>query len=599
MLTFNDNKAGMTGLDKQKITKIIEENTSGSYSSFSKKQQQRIDEKVSEIKNRLESATREERQGAELFMKNLENKLEAGRDLSRDCVCIDMDAYFAAVEMRDNPALRTVPMAVGSSAMLSTSNYLARRFGVRAGMPGFISKKLCPNLTLVPGNYSKYSKVSRQFSEIFMEYDGDVGMMSLDEAYIDLTDYVTMRTEKRVLKRHRYGGDCPCWLPRVTDPPDSENIEIDSSECPKCAKTRIIYYDDVEFGVGREEIVREIRFRVEQLTGLTCSAGIAANFMLAKICSDFNKPNGQFVLENDREKILEFLEELPIRKVGGIGRVSEAHLQSMEIRTVGDMLFKKALFPLCFSPLAQESFLRTALGLPGRPSSSDPRRKSISVERTFSPTSDFKILIAEHAEICRMLEEDIRKSGVTGGKTITLKLKLSSFDVLTRSLTPSEVVTSLDDIQKYSMELLERERGKEIRLLGVRLSQLVFEEEKKSKTITDFWNEKKQQMASEDVMSSDDNDIIMMDTRPCPICGEDVESQLEILNCHVDECILKMGDTSDGPDLICVTVEKKAKKPEIQKTSGGKVQSKKRKTQEQKTVAKRKVATIDSFWKKI
>ncbi|EGT51597.1 CBN-POLK-1 protein [Caenorhabditis brenneri] len=588
MLTFNDNKAGMGGLDKEKITKVIEENTSASYSSFSKKQQSRIDEKVAEIKNRIEKATREEKQKAENSMKNLEIKLEASRDLSRDCVCIDMDAYFAAVEMRDDPKLRTIPMAVGSSAMLSTSNYLARRFGVRAGMPGFISKKLCPELTLVPGNYPKYTKVSRQFSEIFMEYDGDVGMMSLDEAYIDLTEYVANRTEKRIFTRHRYGGDCPCWLPRVPEDEDIENLQFEDSECTKCSKNRRAYFDDVEFGVGREEVVREMRFRVEQLTGLTCSAGIAANFMLAKICSDFNKPNGQFVLENDRNVILEFLEKLPIRKVGGIGRVSEAHLQSMDIRTVGDMLLQKALFPLCFSPLAQESFLRTALGLPGRPSSSDPRRKSISVERTFSPTSDFQMLCDVHLEICQMLEEDIRKAGVIGGKTITLKLKLSSFDVLTRSLTPSDTVSSLEDIQKYSLELLEKEKGKEIRLLGVRLSQLVFEEEKKSKTITDFWNDAKQQKPLSSPEDADE--IIMMDTRPCPICGADVENQLEILNRHVDECIQKMTD-EESPELICISVEtkKKVEKPVVF--------SKKRKIQEKKPAAK-KVATIDSFWKK-
>ncbi|UMM25943.1 hypothetical protein L5515_005549 [Caenorhabditis briggsae] len=610
MLTFNDNKAGMSGLDKEKITKVIEENTSASYSEFSKKQQSRIEEKVLEIKNRLSTATKEERQGAEHLMKNMETKLESQRDLSRDCVCIDMDAYFAAVEMRDDPKLRTIPMAVGSAAMLSTSNYLARRFGVRAGMPGFISKKLCPNLTLVPGNYTKYSKISRQFSEIFAEYDGDVGMMSLDEAYIDLTDYVAARTEKRTLKRHRYGGDCPCWLPRVPDSESPESLDSEESECPKCSKTRKIYYDDVEFGIGREEIVREIRFRVEQKTGLTCSAGIAANFMLAKICSDFNKPNGQYVLENDREKILEFLRDLPIRKVGGIGRVSEAHLQSMDIRTVGDMLQKASLFPLCFSQLTQESFLRTALGLPGRPSSSDPRRKSISVERTFSPTADFKILLLEHSEICRMLEEDIRKSGVTGGKTITLKLKLSSFDVLTRSLTPSEVVTTLEDIQKFSLELLEKESGKEIRLLGVRLSQLVFEEEKKSKTIQEFWNDAKLKIQnSEDVTSSPD-DIIEMETRKCPICGDEVETGggrlLEFLNRHVDECILKMSQEDvETPDLICISVEKNTEKNKKRNLNFQKYQNsnlappKKRKIQEKNQMGTtKKVATIDSFWKK-
>ncbi|CCD62143.1 DNA polymerase kappa [Caenorhabditis elegans] len=461
-------------------------------------------------------------------------------------------------------------------------------------MPGFISNKLCPSLTIVPGNYPKYTKVSRQFSQIFMEYDSDVGMMSLDEAFIDLTDYVASNTEKKTFKRHRFGGDCPCWLPRFDENENTlEDLKIEESICPKCEKSRKIYYDHVEFGTGREEAVREIRFRVEQLTGLTCSAGIASNFMLAKICSDLNKPNGQYVLENDKNAIMEFLKDLPIRKVGGIGRVCEAQLKAMDIQTVGDMNLKKNLYPLCFTPLSQESFLRTALGLPGRPSESDPRRKSISVERTFSPTSDFNILLEEHQEICRMLEEDVRKSGIVGGKTVTLKLKLSSFDVLTRSLTPSDVVKSLEDIQKFSLELLEKEKGKEIRLLGVRLSQLIFEEDekKRSKTITEFWNEKKLQIqnlqGSENV---DDDDVIMMDTRPCPICGTDVENRLDVMNCHVDECILKV-QNDDGPELICVSVENKStQKPERPST-------KKRKLQEKRPKAK-KMVTIDSFWKK-
>ncbi|ETN73125.1 DNA polymerase IV domain protein [Necator americanus] len=122
-------------------------------------------------------------------------KLECTRDLQRDCVHIDMDAYFAAVEMRDDPRLRTVPMAVGSMAMLSTSNYIARRFGVRAAMPGFIAKKLCPQLEIVDVNFRKYKQESAIFEAIFAEYDEDLSMGSLDEAYLDLTAYVAARSE--------------------------------------------------------------------------------------------------------------------------------------------------------------------------------------------------------------------------------------------------------------------------------------------------------------------------------------------------------------------------------------------------------------------
>lgn len=110
------------------------------------------------------------------------------RDLSRTIVHVDMDMFYAAVEMRDNPALRGVPMAVGGMGMLSTSNYAARKFGVRAAMPGFIAKKLCPNLVIVPGNMEKYAAVSEVVRGVFKEYDPNFAPMSLDEAYLDLTD---------------------------------------------------------------------------------------------------------------------------------------------------------------------------------------------------------------------------------------------------------------------------------------------------------------------------------------------------------------------------------------------------------------------------
>ncbi|KIH52396.1 hypothetical protein ANCDUO_17503 [Ancylostoma duodenale] len=188
----------MAGLDKERISKIIESNTSENYSNFSKKQQDRINEKTAAIKKRLEAVTPAEWARAEKEMDELAAKLECHRDLRRDCVHIDMDAYFAAVEMRDDPRLRTVPMAVGSMAMLSTSNYIARRFGVRAAMPGFIAKKLCPQLELVHGNYDKYKRESAIFEAIFAEYDEDVSMGSLDEAYLELTAYVHDRLSVRL-----------------------------------------------------------------------------------------------------------------------------------------------------------------------------------------------------------------------------------------------------------------------------------------------------------------------------------------------------------------------------------------------------------------
>ena len=153
-----------------------------------------------------------------------------------------MDMFYAAVEIRDNPSLADVPLAVGNMQMIATSNYVARKYGVRAAMPGFIGVQLCPNLIFVNCNYTKYAAVSKVFKDIVAEYDPHFVSLGLDEVNMDVTNYL-------------------------------QKNEIDNDE-------------------GRQELAHLIRTRVYEETKLTCSAGIAPNRMLAKICSDWNKPNG-------------------------------------------------------------------------------------------------------------------------------------------------------------------------------------------------------------------------------------------------------------------------------------------------------------------
>jgi DNA polymerase kappa len=153
-----------------------------------------------------------------------------------------MDMFYAAVHIRDNPELAKIPIAVGSESMISTANYVARQYGVRSAMPGFIGKKLCPELVFVPYEFSKYKEASRIFKAILEEYDPEYESMGLDEANIDATNY---------LLEH----------------------EMNTDE-------------------GRQALALEIRTRINEATKLTCSAGISCNKTLAKICSDFNKPNG-------------------------------------------------------------------------------------------------------------------------------------------------------------------------------------------------------------------------------------------------------------------------------------------------------------------
>lgn len=235
LMSLNDTKAGMDGLDKAKIDAIIQTHSQGSKFYAAKlKSQNRITEQVQKMQRSRQGLSQASIDKALSQADLLVAELRQGRDLSRTIVHVDMDAFYAAVEMRDQPDLKTKPMAVGSMGMLSTSNYEARKFGVRAGMPGFIGLKLCPELTLVPLNFKKYHEVSGQIQSVFREYDANFCPMSLDEAYLDLTDH---------LESLRNRGLEP-------DP---------------------------------RPVVEEIRSKIEAQTSLTASAGIAPNTMLGKL----------------------------------------------------------------------------------------------------------------------------------------------------------------------------------------------------------------------------------------------------------------------------------------------------------------------------
>ena len=300
-MALNTNKAGMEGLDKERINKVIMEASKGSKFYINQTKRQEVGARRNcELKQRMDRLKSSELEKAMLETDFEIEYLEATRDLSSVMVHVDMDAYFAAVEMRDDPSLRDIPMAVGGSAMLSTSNYVARKFGVRAGMPGFIGKKLCPGLKIVSGSYDKYKAVSSQVRVIFKEYDPHFSSMGLDEAYMNITQHVKTRI-------HQY-------VDGSTTDPVFENLDIHSVE----------QYWDRELV---ENVVREMRRKIHEATQLTASAGIAVNTMLAKICSDMNKPNGQFFLPPVRENVIDFIRNLPVRKVNGIGKVTEGMLK--------------------------------------------------------------------------------------------------------------------------------------------------------------------------------------------------------------------------------------------------------------------------------
>ncbi|XP_072038734.1 DNA polymerase kappa-like [Amphiura filiformis] len=551
LMALNTNKAGMEGLDKDKINKIIMEASKGSrFYENEKKKEAQVNTRVDQMRQRMAKLSEQEIRTTLIEIDKTVQELEDCRDLSRFIVHLDMDAFYAAVEERDDPSLKDKPMAVGGMSMLSTSNYLARKFGVRAAMPGFIGKKLCPELVIVPGSFDKYRTVSRQVREILAEYDPNFCPMSLDEAYLDLTEHVVKRQsftdaqrtyvkrdpslrkevgqtevgqtkvgqaqvgqtddvnngeankdelveQEAVLENNGINNNSADSRADLTTSESSTPIEQVQSERSLDVKGECVKGHSVTFGLTVEDAVEEIRFRIQQKTQLTASAGIAPNCMLAKICSDKNKPNGQYRIEPSREVVMDFVNVLPIRKVSGIGKVTERMLSALGIQNCADLYKQRALLHLLFSSISSHHFLRISLGIGSTQVERDSERKSMSTERTFHEINKPDELFSKCRELCEALAEDLAQEELKG-KTVGIKIKTVKFDVKTRVYTVPSPVCSAEELFNVAKDLLKTEiracqpEPLRLRLMGVRISSL---EQKgksndKQNTITKFFKKK-------------------------------------------------------------------------------------------------------------
>lgn len=441
-------KAGMKGIDKEKINEIIHEASKGSL--FYKKQAQRQEEihkSIEKMLNKVKNATPIQVVNARVTCDKLLEDLEKERQFNRVIVHFDLDMFFAAVEIRDNPSLADKPVAVGGDSMVSTSNYIARKFGVRAAMPGFIAKKLCPELLLIKPNGFKYRQASTEVFDILETYDPELTGMSLDEAYLDLTDYVKNSLEKDGIDyQEYYDGTLPKdWWERA-------NV-----------------------------IVEEIRAAIYDKTKLTCSAGIACNTLLAKIATDIKKPNGQYLIRGYRKDIQDFVNRTPIEKVSGIGKVSGQFLHALNISTCGDIYEKRYFLPLVFYDINVKFYLRVAIGDGSTCIKSDEHRKSKSVERTFTPIKDTLMLLDKLDSICEELCTKYLKPYRIRGRTVTVKLKRNTFTTTTKSYSMLISTNDKSVIYSAAKNLLLAELANEppeikYRLLGVKLSNLADDE---------------------------------------------------------------------------------------------------------------------------
>lgn len=331
----------------------------------------------------------------------------------RKIIHVDCDCFYAAVEMRDNPTLRDVPLAIGGlpeqRGVISTCNYIARRYGIRSAMPTKWALRQCPGLVLLPHSFERYREASRRVQQIFREYTERIEPLSLDEAYLDVTGL---------------------------------------SHCHGSATL----------------MAQEIRARIEREVGITASAGIAPNKLLAKIASDWNKPNGQFLIRP--QDIAGFMPSLPIGKLWGVGKVTAERLANHGIHTCGDaQTWTQAQLIQEFGNLGASLYYQCR-GMDERPVAQRELRKSLSVEHTYAQDlPDFAACLAQLPTLFTDFHQRLQRHHTkTIPNKVFVKIKYHDF-----SQTTMERTGETPSIEQFA-ELLTQAwpRGhKPVRLLGV------------------------------------------------------------------------------------------------------------------------------------
>jgi len=339
----------------------------------------------------------------------------------RKIVHIDMDAFYASVEQRDEPELKGKPVVVawrGQRSVVCAASYEARRYGIRSAMPALRAEKMCPDAIFLPPDFQRYRAVSQQIREIFLGHTELVEPLSLDEAYLDVSENKT--------------------------------------------------------GLGSAtEVAETIRRQIRERTSLTASAGVAPNKFLAKIASDWRKPDGIFVVRP--HQVTDFLERLPVKKLPGVGKATQSTLSTLGVTVVGDLL------PLELRDLESRfgrfglRLYNLARGIDNNEVRPDRPVKSISSEQTFETDLSLGELTAPTQSSAERTWTVAAKSDRIG-RTVVLKLKTSKFQTVTRSLTPPTRPTSVDDLTSLAIQLLEHvdlPSSTRYRLVGVGLSNFV------------------------------------------------------------------------------------------------------------------------------
>ena len=344
----------------------------------------------------------------------------------RKIIHIDMDAFFASVEQLDNPELRGKPIAVGGAenrGVVAAASYEARKFGVRSAISGVLAKKNCPELIFVRPRFERYKEISKKIQAIFKEYTDLVEPLSLDEAYLDVTINKKGNTSASLL-------------------------------------------------------AEEIRKRIFEEVGLTASAGISINKFVAKIASDYNKPNGQKTVNPD--EVEAFLEKLPIAKFYGVGKVTTEKMYQLGIFTGKDLKTKSLDYLEKHFGKAGAFYFNVVRGIHRSEVKTNRISKSVAAEHTFETNLSSEVFMIEKLESIALQLENRLKKNTLSGKTVSLKIKYSDFSQQTRSKTLPYFITDKGLILETVKELLYQEELKDsVRLLGISMSNLNTEIKKK------------------------------------------------------------------------------------------------------------------------
>ncbi len=337
----------------------------------------------------------------------------------RKIIHVDMDAFYASVAQLDNPELKGKAVAVGGGGtrgVISAASYEARKFGVKSAMSGRLAIKLCPHLIFVKTDFDRYTEISQRIRRIFLDYTDLVEPLSLDEAYLDVTE-------------NKKG------LPSAS------------------------------------LIAQDIRQRIYDEVGLTASAGISINKFIAKVASDYNKPNGQKTV--NPEEVLQFIEALDIRKFYGVGKVTAEKMYQKGIFTGQDLKSKSLEYLSQNFGKSGRYYYYVVRGVHTSEVKPNRIRKSLAAERTFSKNLSSEIFMLEKLEhIAEEVSKRLNKSKVSG-KTVTLKIKYSDFTLQTRSKTLPYYVSEKAIILETTKDLLYQEKlNNSVRLLGISLSNL-------------------------------------------------------------------------------------------------------------------------------